>query len=353
MGRHAKKSRNKWKMIGVIGGSAALPAVAASPAVAEQLTPGEVTSIAAQGCPELDSAELDIAVKIAGGESDLITDINAYGYEDSRGLWQINAAVHGSPWGDLYDPLTNARAMCDLSSGGSDWTPWSAYTNGSYLDEAGATEVPTAPPTRDRVPSSREADYVVESGDTLYDISKRFRGDGGEWGQIYRHNREAIGTGDPNLLYVGTELSLPSGHKHQSEPQPDASQSSDGTVPAVPGAAISQSFGVPGSYAAGFHTGTDYAVPTGTEVHAVASGTVVVAGDGGDYGNYVVIQHNDGKFSLYAHLSVISVWSGTVSAGDVIGLSGSTGNSSGPHLHLEIRNSNTYGDVIDPEQYIN
>lgn len=364
MGRHAKKTRNKWKMLGVIGGGAALPAVAATPAVAEQLTADEVRTIAAENCPSLTSEGLDLAVMIAYGESGWNTDAHNPNGEDSRGLWQINMDAHGATYGhlDMFDPNNNAQAMCDISQGGADWTPWGAYTNGSYTGAPDTGEIQAVPqaPTPRPQRQSGEVDYVVESGDTLSGISQRFRGDASEWGQIYRHNRDAIGTGDPDLIYVGTELNLPGDQKPGPEPgdnQPKSSTPSDGTVPAVPGAAISQAFGVPGNYGdCGClpHQGTDYAVPTGTKVHAVSSGTVEETGfDADGYGNYVVIHHNDGKFSLYAHLSSIDVWSGTVSAGDVIGLSGSTGNSSGPHLHLEIRNSNTYGDVIDPEEYIN
>jgi len=87
----------------------------------------------------------------------------------------------------------------------------------------------------------------------------------------------------------------------------------------------------------GFHYGTDWACPTGTPVRAVAGGTVVAAGSGGAMGVYVIIAHGNGIRSIYMHNSALNVSSGhSVSAGDVIAFSGSTGNSTGPHLHLQI-----------------
>jgi murein DD-endopeptidase MepM/ murein hydrolase activator NlpD len=80
---------------------------------------------------------------------------------------------------------------------------------------------------------------------------------------------------------------------------------------------------------------------------------VVSAGWNGSYGNEVVIRHADGKYSQYGHLSQLSVSAGqSVTAGQQIGLSGSTGNSTGPHLHFEIRTGPSYGSDIDPVAYL-
>ncbi|MFE7619308.1 peptidoglycan DD-metalloendopeptidase family protein [Streptomyces sp. NPDC057496] len=122
-------------------------------------------------------------------------------------------------------------------------------------------------------------------------------------------------------------------------------------------APVSAGIGTPyhqaGSWSSGYHTGVDFPVPTGTSVKAVASGTVVSAGWGGAYGYQVVIRHNDGKYSQYAHLSALNVREGRqVSAGQRIARSGSTGNSTGPHLHFEIRTGPGYGSDIDPLAYL-
>ncbi|MDL2273272.1 peptidoglycan DD-metalloendopeptidase family protein [Oscillospiraceae bacterium OttesenSCG-928-G22] len=85
------------------------------------------------------------------------------------------------------------------------------------------------------------------------------------------------------------------------------------------------------------HTGTDIGAPKGTKIVAMNAGTVITAGFNTGYGNYVVIDHGGGYATLYAHMSVISVKKGqTVKREDQVGLVGSTGYSTGPHLHFEI-----------------
>ncbi|MFD5692068.1 transglycosylase family protein [Streptomyces rubiginosohelvolus] len=108
-----------------------------------------------------------------------------------------------------------------------------------------------------------------------------------------------------------------------------------------------------GSWSSGYHTGVDFPVPTGTSVKSVAPGRVVSAGWAGAYGYEVVIRHSDGKYSQYAHLSAVHVRAGqSVSGGQRIARSGSTGNSTGPHLHFEIRTGPGYGSDVDPLAYL-
>lgn len=108
-----------------------------------------------------------------------------------------------------------------------------------------------------------------------------------------------------------------------------------------------------GVYYPHFHTGVDIGIGTGTPVRAADAGTVVLAtentnssGQPVGFGIYVLIYHGGNLFTLYGHLSALSVTAGQkVSTGQIIGLSGSTGNSTGPHLHFEVRQ----GQVpIDP-----
>ncbi|AVH57297.1 MULTISPECIES: M23 family metallopeptidase [Streptomyces] len=121
---------------------------------------------------------------------------------------------------------------------------------------------------------------------------------------------------------------------------------------------LSASFAQAGGMWAHKHSGQDFAVPTGTQVVAAHGGTVVKAGgngagDGPAYGNAVVIKHGSGTYSQYAHLSRVDVQIGQVVAtGQQIALSGNTGNSSGPHLHFEIRTTPNYGSAIDPVAFL-
>ena len=102
------------------------------------------------------------------------------------------------------------------------------------------------------------------------------------------------------------------------------------------------------------HTGIDLGIPSGVPLGAAISGKVVQAGSNGGYGNSVMIKGDDGKYRLYAHLSSVNTKVGAqVQAGDLIGKVGSTGNSTGPHLHYEVRNTSSYGSDIDPTSFIN
>lgn len=99
-----------------------------------------------------------------------------------------------------------------------------------------------------------------------------------------------------------------------------------------------------------YHTGLDIAVPEGTEVRATADGVVLYAGDGGGYGRVVFIQHASGFVTVYGHNSKLLVVAGqTVKAGQVISLSGSTGYSTGPHVHYEVRYD---GKIADPAYFL-
>lgn len=105
-----------------------------------------------------------------------------------------------------------------------------------------------------------------------------------------------------------------------------------------------------GLWSSGHHTGLDFAAPTGTNVRAASSGTVVSVGYSGAYGNRVVIKHANGYETAYNHLSKTSVSKGQkVSAGESVGKVGSTGNSTGAHLHFEVTRN---GKFIDPQAWL-
>ncbi|MET7435017.1 LysM peptidoglycan-binding domain-containing M23 family metallopeptidase [Streptomyces flaveolus] len=222
--------------------------------------------------------------------------------------------------------------------------------------------------------------YTVRSGDCLATIAQDQHVSGG-WQRLYDDNRQAVGA-DPGLIHPGLKLSIggkaapataqpappestePAAPKasgyaapqatRQAAPKPAAQPASAGYTLPVAGATVGTGYHVAGSmWSSGYHTGVDFVVPTGTPLKAVAAGTVVSAGWGGAYGNQVVIKLNDGYYAQYGHLSQLSVSAGqTVTAGQQIGLSGATGNVTGPHLHFEIRTTPDYGSDVDPVAYL-
>ncbi|MFF1477402.1 LysM peptidoglycan-binding domain-containing M23 family metallopeptidase [Streptomyces sp. NPDC058301] len=240
-------------------------------------------------------------------------------------------------------------------------------------------------------PQAAPTTYKVKSGDCLSQIAADHRLGG--WQRLYQDNREVVGS-DPSLIRPGMKLILgakaaggtshgsakasgshDSGTKasapHTSKSSPAASApkasaadtassttanqgSSAGFRAPLDSVSIGTPYRMAGSmWSSGYHTGVDFAAETGTVVKAVGAGTVVSAGWGGAYGNQVVIRHADGMYSQYAHFSQLSVSAGqTVTEGQQIGLSGATGNVTGPHLHFEIRTTPDYGSDVDPLAYL-
>lgn len=113
---------------------------------------------------------------------------------------------------------------------------------------------------------------------------------------------------------------------------------------------ISSRFGSRGGSRSSVHTGLDISTSSGTGIRPIANGTVTYAGYKGSYGNLIIIDHGNGVQSYYAHCSALYVSTGqTVGTETTIGAVGSTGNSTGPHLHLEIRIN---GTPVNPQSYI-
>ncbi|MFJ9624819.1 transglycosylase family protein [Streptomyces sp. NPDC101181] len=309
-----------------------------------------------------------------------------------------------------------AWPTCSVRAGltrGGDAPDTTAQSAGSRPAQAAAPA--TAPPrqqpaarpaatTPTHVPGKRDA-YTVASGDSLSTIASDQRVRGG-WQGLYAANRTVIG-GDPDLIFPGQRLRIdpraagpvdrrgpvPAAPKAQ-KPAPKKTERAEATQKKEPerreapkrqapkqtepkktapkkeqpaperavkhagfSSPVAAGTGTPyrqaGSWSSGYHTGVDFPVPTGTSVKAVASGRIVSAGWAGAYGYEVVIRHADGKYSQYAHLSAVHVRSGqSVSGGQRIARSGSTGNSTGPHLHFEIRTGPGYGSDVDPLAYL-
>ena len=120
-----------------------------------------------------------------------------------------------------------------------------------------------------------------------------------------------------------------------------------------PSAYISSEFGgrsSPGGIGSTNHKGRDYAAASGSPIYAAASGTVTTVGYNSARGNYLVINHGDGLATLYQHCSAIYVAQGqSVSQGENIAAVGSTGASTGPHLHFEVH---VNGVPVDPRNYL-
>ncbi|WP_431963316.1 transglycosylase family protein [Actinacidiphila sp. bgisy160] len=218
---------------------------------------------------------------------------------------------------------------------------------------------PAAPAKKAEAPKSAGGSYKVAGGDTLSKIADAQSVDGG-WQKLYVNNKSVIG-GNPNLIYPGQVLSL--GEKAAAKTAPKAAK----FAPAAVKAASTSGYTAPldrvtlgtayhragAMWSKGYHTGVDFIASTGTKVKSIAGGTVVSAGWGGSYGNQVVVKHADGRYSQYAHLSSLSVSAGqTVSVGQQLGLSGATGNVTGPHLHFEVRTTPDFGSDMDPLAYL-
>ncbi|MFF1904043.1 peptidoglycan DD-metalloendopeptidase family protein [Kitasatospora sp. NPDC058218] len=287
----------------------------------------------------------------------------------------------------------------------------STWTGATSVDAAPAAAAPAAAEAAKPAAAPAEESYKVVGGDTLSKIADAKQVEGG-WQALYDHNRSVVGA-NPNLIFPGQQLSLAA--KAAAAPaaaeaakpaapaaKPQVSQDSvkpaakpatpkpvqaakpaqaPATKPAAPAAKpaapaatqapaavaatsgyvapvanpkLGTAYGVAGSmWSSGHHTGADFVASTGTPLRAIAAGTVVKAGNGGAYGNEVEIKLADGKYAQYAHLSSIGVKVGqAVTAGQQIGLSGATGNVTGPHLHFEIRTGSEYGSDIDPIAYL-
>lgn len=203
--------------------------------------------------------------------------------------------------------------------------------------------------------------YTWKEGDTIEQVASEFEANPSD---ILNWSGNKLDITNP-VVETETEIMIPDGWREFQQwvvetywrPNAGASQ----TIAGPGGCTISGG----GAYGTGYfvwpavnhflsgndywsgHLGIDIAAGEGAAIYAADSGVVVYAGPiGGGYGNMIMIDHGNGYHSLYAHLSVVSVYCGqSVYQGNVIGLAGSTGNSTGAHLHFEIRLN---GGFINP-----
>ncbi|QCD59684.1 transglycosylase family protein [Streptomyces hawaiiensis] len=291
-------------------------------------------------------------------------------------------------------PVCSVRAGLTRGGGEPDIRPAAQNTKKDSKKQAKTSIEDVRPQSTPQSRAGNAEMYTVVRGDTLSGIADDQDVRGG-WRGLYTANRSAIGS-DPDLIVPGQRLALRGEGATKTRPAPRPAPSAEPS-PKKPTqerakerskepskerskersknenkeragrstatrqglvAPVDASLGTPyrkagSSWSKGYHTGIDFPVPTGTSVTSVAAGSVVSAGWGGSFGYQVVVRHTDGRYSQYAHLSAISVRDGqSVSAGQRIGRSGSTGNSSGPHLHFEVRTGPGFGSDVDPVAYL-
>lgn len=311
----------------------------------------------------------------------------------------------------LYDVITNSRIMADLSNMGKNWKPWGAYNSGKYKTWLPSARLAVAalnaelnpkPVTKPRVEpvalpyiSFKQVNAAAlgaegvwsGSNDTSKDdvllvqkalkklVGLDYTTGPGVFGPktktAYKKYQKSLGytdsdadgvPGPTSLTALGKASGLFQVRDFFAASQTKATtavKKAVGTATGrrvaspVPGHGVTYAFGVKNSrYAAGFHTGADYAAATGTAVVAVVSGRIIRSDSaGGAYGNWIQLLGNDGHVYMYAHLSARQVSVGqSVTAGQQIGRVGTTGNSTGPHLHFEKSKGSSwrYGWVQKP-----
>jgi murein DD-endopeptidase MepM/ murein hydrolase activator NlpD len=193
-----------------------------------------------------------------------------------------------------------------------------------------------------------QVQQVVEVKGSLIDRRNQFASVRADKAQLLASTRESRHALEEDVAELQKQQSAIIA-RLQGAPAPGPIQSSGGPWIWPVSGPITSPFCERRSYEA-CHPGIDIAVPTGTPIRAAAGGRVAIAGWVGGYGNYTCIQHSASLSSCYGHQSSIQVSVGqTVSQGQVIGLSGSTGNSTGPHLHFEARIN---GSVVNPMNYL-
>lgn len=217
---------------------------------------------------------------------------------------------------------------------------------------AGCSSLKSTPPTPPSRPASNVF-HVVKPGENLFRIGKAYD-------VPYEELAKANRLKDASQIYVGQRILIPGANRQlpvdtiapvEAEPgsrlaPPFAEVNSERLLWPVSGT-INSNYGPRGS---SFHDGIDIAAPEGTAILAIERGEVIYSDQLRGYGNIVILRHQGGIVSVYAHNQVNLAREGQqVGKGEVIAKVGSTGRVTGPHLHLEIRKNNT---AQDPLQYL-
>ncbi len=277
------------------------------------------------------------------GES--VSSVSSLGISlDSTGIVTLESE---KPWNQVSeytvkegDTLSSIGAKFDLSIDSLKWANpsinWQKVKPGVVV----------------KVPPVTGVVYKVKPGDTVYSIAKKFQTDAQG---IVDFPMNTFSDDETFALVAGQTLIVPDGIM-SDEVSPSAPNIARVLTPDAGSVTASGSFVWPGfgkitQPFRWYHKGLDIANHDGGAILAADSGTVVVSGwSNSGYGNHVIIDHGNGYQTLYAHLSSISVANGIrVNRGATIGQMGSTGRSTGTHLHFEIRNSS---GNLDPMGYL-
>lgn len=200
-----------------------------------------------------------------------------------------------------------------------------------------------------KVPPVTGVIHQVKKGDTVYSIAKNYQTDAQG---IVDYPFNTFTNDETFALAVGQILIIPDGVVPQPQITPRqylAQKTPNAGTVVASGIFVWPTSGVISQQFRWYHRAIDIANKAGTSILAADAGTVIVAGwpDNVGYGNRVMIDHGNGFVTLYGHLASISVAAGqTVKRGDAIGTIGSTGRSTGPHLHFEIRASDKTQDPL-------
>ncbi|MGV9455206.1 transglycosylase family protein [Streptomyces sp. NPDC003635] len=338
------------------------------------------------GTGSAQAADVETWDKVAACESTNDWNINTGngyygGLQFAQSTWEQYGGTRYAPRADLAtkdQQIAIAEKVLDGQGPGA-WPVCSVQaglTRGGDAPRLKTSAPDVKPQTTPQSRAGTAQMYTVVRGDTLSTIADEQDVRGG-WQGLYDANRTTVGA-DPDLILPGQRLALDGrsatrtapekAEPRKAEPRKSQPKKRDSGQTAEKAAAksskktmvspVSAPTGTPyhkagTSWSQGYHTGVDFPVATGTSVRSVAEGRVVSAGWEGSFGYQVVIRHGDGRYTQYAHLSAISVKDGQqVGTGQRIGRSGSTGNSTGPHLHFEVRTGPGFGSDIDPVAYL-
>jgi len=192
---------------------------------------------------------------------------------------------------------------------------------------------------------------AARPGEGVIRITTRICGNANNWQNVAATNGIRANSNPPYLVLLGQMLTVPcvggTAPVQQAAPPVRAS----GWTNPVPGACLGSPFGerrIDKNGNVYYHRGWDLKAGYGVPIHAAAVGTVSVGYQSGGAGYYTMINHGGGIWTVYMHESSFAVRSGWVGTGQVIGYVGSTGNSSGPHLHFEVHTSGLWNGRVNP-----